>query len=282
MNYLKRCSFCCLIKRRLLKDMRHMPLNFNRRRRFPTLDDCGLLSSLETCGIFEAVPAPPSPSAIPLPFLSSHGDVLCRFRWQQQKIRTPPAVPPAMISIRFALLFFSDGVDAGFADDGAGEIPHRIEQKIDFRESEALPVLDELLNHIDVSVSIKCLTLGFVTRPILDLFPAVLLPTRPTQIIAKSLSFSIVDLTFNHQDWDSKLQQTMVEMFPLRSADAAYGKIKSMRSTLGDPFTRIISLKILFTNHLHSDIRLLRTIMTPSKALTVAGGRYFCKDPRLC
>lgn len=42
-------------------------------------------------------------------------------------------------------------------------------------------------------------------------------------------------------DWDQKLQQTMVEMFPLKSADAAYGKISGMLSTLGDPFTRIIS-----------------------------------------
>lgn len=46
-------------------------------------------------------------------------------------------------------------------------------------------------------------------------------------------------------DWDSKLQQTMVEMFPLRSSDAAYGKLKGMLSTLGDPFTRIISPKVL-------------------------------------
>ncbi|XP_022766727.1 carboxyl-terminal-processing peptidase 3, chloroplastic-like isoform X3 [Durio zibethinus] len=35
----------------------------------------------------------------------------------------------------------------------------------------------------------------------------------------------------------------MVEMFPLNSADAAYGKIRGMLSTLGDPFTRIISPK---------------------------------------
>ncbi|KAK9156996.1 hypothetical protein Scep_003570 [Stephania cephalantha] len=54
---------------------------------------------------------------------------------------------------------------------------------------------------------------------------------------------TFVDPTFNHQDWDLKLQQTMVEMFPLRSADAAYGKISGMLSTLGDPFTRIISPK---------------------------------------
>ncbi|KAF3549051.1 hypothetical protein DY000_02003064 [Brassica cretica] len=33
----------------------------------------------------------------------------------------------------------------------------------------------------------------------------------------------------------------MVEMFPLRSAYAAYGKIKAKLFTLGDPFTRIIS-----------------------------------------
>ena len=49
---------------------------------------------------------------------------------------------------------------------------------------------------------------------------------------------------YSFTDWDSKLQQTMVEMFPLRSADAAYGKIKAMLSTLGDPFTRIISPKV--------------------------------------
>ncbi|XP_062165628.1 carboxyl-terminal-processing peptidase 3, chloroplastic [Alnus glutinosa] len=54
---------------------------------------------------------------------------------------------------------------------------------------------------------------------------------------------TFVDPTYNHQDWDSKLQQTMVEMFPLRSADAAYKKISGMLSTLGDPFTRIISPK---------------------------------------
>lgn len=54
---------------------------------------------------------------------------------------------------------------------------------------------------------------------------------------------TFIDPTFNHQDWDLKLQQTMVEMFPLRTADAAYNKISGMLSTLGDPFTRIISPK---------------------------------------
>ncbi|CAI9291695.1 unnamed protein product [Lactuca saligna] len=54
---------------------------------------------------------------------------------------------------------------------------------------------------------------------------------------------TFADPTFNHQDWDSKLQQTMVEMHPLRTADAAYSKIKGMLSTLEDRFTRIISSK---------------------------------------
>ncbi|KAJ8753362.1 hypothetical protein K2173_019761 [Erythroxylum novogranatense] len=54
---------------------------------------------------------------------------------------------------------------------------------------------------------------------------------------------TFIDPTFNHQDWDLKLQQTMVEMFPLNSAEAAYTKVSGMLSTLGDPFTRIISPK---------------------------------------
>ncbi|KAL9240125.1 hypothetical protein vseg_014382 [Gypsophila vaccaria] len=54
---------------------------------------------------------------------------------------------------------------------------------------------------------------------------------------------SFIDPSFNHQDWDLKLQQTLVEMFPLNSADAAYSKIRSMVSSLGDPFTQIVSPK---------------------------------------
>ncbi|XP_008808206.1 carboxyl-terminal-processing peptidase 3, chloroplastic isoform X1 [Phoenix dactylifera] len=54
---------------------------------------------------------------------------------------------------------------------------------------------------------------------------------------------TFIDPTFNHQDWDQKLQQTMVEMFPLKSADAAYNKISGMLASLGDPFTTIISPK---------------------------------------
>ncbi|EYU26067.1 hypothetical protein MIMGU_mgv1a025092mg, partial [Erythranthe guttata] len=70
---------------------------------------------------------------------------------------------------------------------------------------------------------------------------------------------TFVDPTFNHQVanirmrascllfigfiLDLKLQQTMVEMFPLTSEDAAYNKIKGTLSTVTDPFTRIISRK---------------------------------------
>ncbi|PON31985.1 ClpP/crotonase-like domain containing protein, partial [Trema orientale] len=64
---------------------------------------------------------------------------------------------------------------------------------------------------------------------------------------------TFVDPTFNHQDWDLKLQQTMVEMFPLNSADAAYTKISAMLSTLGDPFTRIISPKEYQSFRIESD-----------------------------
>lgn len=54
---------------------------------------------------------------------------------------------------------------------------------------------------------------------------------------------TFIDPTFNHQDWDLKLQQTMVEIFPLKSEDAAYNKISGMVASLGDPFTQIISPK---------------------------------------
>ncbi|PHU21870.1 Carboxyl-terminal-processing peptidase 3, chloroplastic [Capsicum chinense] len=64
---------------------------------------------------------------------------------------------------------------------------------------------------------------------------------------------TFVDPTFNHQDWDLKLQQTMVEMFPLRSEDAAYSKVRGMLSTLGDPYTRIISPKEYQTFRIGSD-----------------------------
>lgn len=37
----------------------------------------------------------------------------------------------------------------------------------------------------------------------------------------------------------------MAEMFPLKSGDAAYKKVSAMLSTLGDPFTRIISPKVV-------------------------------------
>ncbi|XP_078443730.1 peptidase S41 family protein [Wolffia australiana] len=64
---------------------------------------------------------------------------------------------------------------------------------------------------------------------------------------------SFVDPTFNHQDWEMKLQQTMGEVFPLKSADAAYSKVSAMLATLGDPFTRIITPKEYQTFRIGSD-----------------------------
>ncbi|EYU45066.1 hypothetical protein MIMGU_mgv1a021298mg, partial [Erythranthe guttata] len=55
------------------------------------------------------------------------------------------------------------------------------------------------------------------------------------------------------ETFDLKLQQTMVEMFPLRSEGAAYNKIKGMLSTVGDPFTRIISPKEYRSFRIESD-----------------------------
>jgi C-terminal processing protease CtpA/Prc len=56
--------------------------------------------------------------------------------------------------------------------------------------------------------------------------------------------FSVLSGFARCADWDQKLQQTMVEMFPLKSEDAAYGKIRGMLATLGDPFTKIITPKV--------------------------------------
>lgn len=52
---------------------------------------------------------------------------------------------------------------------------------------------------------------------------------------------TFVDPTFNHQDWDLKLGETMSQILPMKTADAAYGKIQSLLATLGDPFTRLVS-----------------------------------------
>ncbi|KAH0927090.1 hypothetical protein HID58_019346, partial [Brassica napus] len=53
--------------------------------------------------VSEAAAPPPLASAIPLPFISSLGDLIYRFRRQRKmKIRIPPAALPAMIPISFA------------------------------------------------------------------------------------------------------------------------------------------------------------------------------------
>ncbi|KAG6683693.1 hypothetical protein I3842_12G026400 [Carya illinoinensis] len=51
---------------------------------------------------------------------------------------------------------------------------------------------------------------------------------------------TFIDPSFNHQYLDSKLQ---LEIFLLRSSHVVYIEINEMLSTLGDPFTQIISLE---------------------------------------
>lgn len=54
-------------------------------------------------------------------------------------------------------------------------------------------------------------------------------------------------------DWDLKLQEVLGETLSVKTSEDAYGKIRSMLATLGDPFTRIVSpqVRILFGNLIH-------------------------------
>lgn len=54
-------------------------------------------------------------------------------------------------------------------------------------------------------------------------------------------------------DWDLKLQEVLSETLSLKTSEDAYGKIRSMLATLGDPFTRIVSpqVTISFDNLFH-------------------------------
>lgn len=45
-------------------------------------------------------------------------------------------------------------------------------------------------------------------------------------------------------DWDLKLQEVLGETLSLKTSEDAYGKIRSMLATLGDPFTRIVSPQV--------------------------------------
>eukprot|EP00271_Cylindrocystis_brebissonii_P010945 TRINITY_DN27489_c0_g1_i1.p1 TRINITY_DN27489_c0_g1~~TRINITY_DN27489_c0_g1_i1.p1 ORF type:complete len:652 (+),score=127.25 TRINITY_DN27489_c0_g1_i1:137-2092(+) len=49
------------------------------------------------------------------------------------------------------------------------------------------------------------------------------------------------DDSFNHQDWDAKLEQSLRETFEVASPEEAYGQIRTMLASLGDPFTRIVT-----------------------------------------
>ena len=45
-------------------------------------------------------------------------------------------------------------------------------------------------------------------------------------------------------DWDLKLQEVLGETLSFKTSEDAYGKIRSVLATLGDPFTRIVSPQV--------------------------------------
>ncbi|CAM6094186.1 unnamed protein product [Calypogeia fissa] len=50
-----------------------------------------------------------------------------------------------------------------------------------------------------------------------------------------------VDSSFNNQDWDQILQDSLADTLSLTKSEDAYAKIRAMLGSLGDPFTRIIT-----------------------------------------
>lgn len=65
-------------------------------------------------------------------------------------------------------------------------------------------------------------------------------------------------------DWDLKLQEVLGETLSLKTSEDAYGKIRSMLATLGDPFTRIVSpqVRISFGDLFHVSLFLQESKMT--------------------
>jgi hypothetical protein len=53
-----------------------------------------------------------------------------------------------------------------------------------------------------------------------------------------------VDSTFNNQDWEDMLQETLADTFSLTTSEDAYSKIRTMLASLGDPFTRIVTPQV--------------------------------------
>ncbi|KAG7027605.1 Carboxyl-terminal-processing peptidase 3, chloroplastic [Cucurbita argyrosperma subsp. argyrosperma] len=80
-------------------------------------------------------------------------------------------------------------------------------------------------------------------------------------------------------------EQTMVEMFPLKSGDAAYKKVSAMLSTLGDPFTRIINPKEYQSFRIGSDGNLQGIVLSmidgsPAARAGIHEGDELVKIPR--
>ncbi|KAG6510670.1 hypothetical protein ZIOFF_028698 [Zingiber officinale] len=75
----------------------------------------------------------------------------------------------------------------------------------------------------------------------------------------------------------------MVDLFPLKSADAAYSKISGMLATLGDPFTRLVSPKEYQSSRIGSDGNLqgvgLFINVEPKSGNLVTGAKvdFYCR-----
>ena len=47
-----------------------------------------------------------------------------------------------------------------------------------------------------------------------------------------------------HSDWEEKLSESLTHTFTSESSEAAYGEIKALLASLGDPFTRIVTPQV--------------------------------------
>lgn len=53
-----------------------------------------------------------------------------------------------------------------------------------------------------------------------------------------------VDSSFNNQDWDKMLQDSLADTLSLTTSEEAYSRIRAMLGSLGDPFTRIVTPQV--------------------------------------
>lgn len=159
-----------------------------------------------------------------------------------------PQTPTSILPYKY--LFSSSSTFSGYHSKCKASTPPQAIRKSNESVESSKKLVDSIakgLIGLAAAVSV-CLDSPALAESVTIAFPAS--RTHEVNAVQRTLvetwgliRETFVDPTFNHQDWDSNFQQTMVEMLPLRTADAAYSKIRGMLSTLGDPFTRIISPK---------------------------------------